>query len=86
MRKMALTAGLLAMTTLGACTATEQRAATGAAIGAGSGAIVGGLVTDSREGALVGAGVGAVGGALVGANTRTRGNCYRARNGVVYCN
>lgn len=86
MKKIALAATLVAMTSLGACTATEQRAAGGAAIGAGTGAIVGGLVTGSREGALVGAAVGGVGGAAIGASTTPRTGCYRASNGVVYCN
>ena len=86
MKKFAMAIGLVAMTSLGACTATEQRAAGGAAIGAGTGAIVGGLVTGSREGALVGAAVGGVGGAAVGAGTTPRRDCYRAANGRVYCN
>lgn len=86
MKKFALAASLVAMTSLGACTATEQRAVTGGAIGAGTGALVGGLVTDSTEGALVGAAVGGVGGAAIGAGTTPRRDCYRAANGRVYCN
>ena len=86
MKKIALAVSLAAMTGLGACTATEQRAVAGGAIGAGTGALVGGLVTDSREGALVGAAVGGVGGAAIGAGTTPRRDCYRAANGRVYCN
>lgn len=49
----------------------ETKAGTGALIGAGSGAAIGGLIGSNSharagEGALIGAGVGALGGALVG--------------------
>lgn len=53
------------------CTATEQRTAGTALVGAGTGAVVGGLV-DGRRGALVGAAVGGGTGAVVGAATAPR--------------
>lgn len=48
-------------------TPTQQGALTGAAIGAGAGAIIGNQVDGkSGEGALIGAGLGALSGALIG--------------------
>ena len=63
MRKVALPLTLIAALALGACSATGQRVAGGAAIGAGVGAvgtaITGGCVPC---GAAIGAGAGAIGG------------------------
>ena len=59
--------GLLAMSALllcAGCTKTEKGLA-GAAIGAGSGAIIGGAA-GGGTGAAIGAGVGAVSGGLIG--------------------
>lgn len=52
-----------------ACTAREERTAGGALIGAGAGAVVGGLATRSAGGALAGAAIGGVGGAIIGSAT-----------------
>src|SRR5215213_9853446 len=60
--------GSIGLTSLTGC---ETKAQTGALVGAGSGAAIGGLIGSNSharagEGALIGAGVGAIGGALVG--------------------
>ena len=87
MRKIAL-AGAAALT-LAACTAHEQRVATGAGLGAGAGAIVGAAVTGDVEGALVGAAVGGATGAIIGHVTDRPGYCYArdkyGRTVVVEC-
>lgn len=62
--------------TLAACTATEQRMATGAGLGAGAGAITGALITGDAEGALLGAAAGAAAGAIIGKVTDRPGYCY----------
>jgi hypothetical protein len=73
-RKFALAgAAALALT---ACTAHEQRVATGAGLGAAGGAIVGAAVTGNVEGALVGAAIGGASGAIIGAVTDRPGYCY----------
>lgn len=51
------------------CTVTEQRAGGGAAIGAGTGALIGALTTGRPGGALAGAAIGGATGAIVGAAT-----------------
>lgn len=79
---------LLALLVLGSSAAQAQdkpkgwsRKAKGAAIGGGSGAVVGGLLGGGK-GALIGAGAGVVGGGLIGRNQDkkkdpTRYNKYR---------
>ncbi|WP_084659682.1 glycine zipper domain-containing protein [Rhizobium sp. IBUN] len=63
------------------CTPTER----GTAIGAGTGAIVGGAVTNDLGGAAVGAVAGGVAGALIGRSTERRGYCvYRDRFGRTF--
>ena len=57
-----------------ACTTTERRAGTGALIGGGTGAIIGGIA-GGGTGAAVGAAVGAGTGAVIGAATTPR-DCY----------
>lgn len=74
MRKIVLTA--VAALSLAACTAREQRVATGAGLGAGAGAIAGAAITGDVEGALVGAAVGGATGAIIGAVTDRPGYCY----------
>lgn len=74
LKKIAL-AGAAAFT-LAACTATEQRMATGAGLGAGAGAITGALITGDTEGALLGAAAGAAAGAIIGKVTDRPGYCY----------
>jgi len=73
-RKLAL-AGAAALS-LAACTAHEQRVATGAGLGAGAGAIAGAAITGDVEGALAGAAVGAAAGAVIGHVTDRPGYCY----------
>lgn len=74
--------GLLAVG-LAACNPNDRtdRTIGGAAIGAGAGALVGGLATGRAGGALAGAAIGGVGGAIVG--NATTPNCrtyvYRGR-------
>jgi uncharacterized membrane protein len=66
---------------IASCTATER----GASIGAGSGAIIGGIATNSWGGAAVGAVGGGVIGALIGKSQERRGYCiYRGRHGQRY--
>ncbi|WP_137129290.1 YMGG-like glycine zipper-containing protein [Rhizobium sp. FY34] len=74
--------GIMAMVgMLASCTATEK----GTAIGAGSGAIIGGAVSNSWGGAAVGAVAGGVVGAAIGQSQERRGYCvYRNRNGGTY--
>lgn len=60
MHKFIITAA--ALLSLAACTSTQ----TGAAVGAGAGAIVGAATTNSLLGTAVGAGIGGVAGAAVG--------------------
>jgi hypothetical protein len=58
-----LAASLLA---LGACTKTQRYAATGGAIGAGTGAVIAGAAGGSvAGGAIIGGAAGAVGGAIL---------------------
>jgi outer membrane lipoprotein SlyB len=56
---------LLAITLL--FTACENKAGTGALVGAGGGALVGGAISGSAGGVLIGAAAGAVGGDIMGA-------------------
>ncbi len=82
MKKLLIIA--IAAAGIAGCTAREERAATGAVIGAGAGAVVGGAATGSTKGALIGAAVGGTAGALIGAST-TPGQCiYERRDGTRY--
>jgi hypothetical protein len=75
--RMAIVA-LAVSAALTGCTSTERDVG----IGAGAGAIIGGIA-DGGRGALIGAGAGALGGLLV-RNLRN-GYCqYRDRNGRIY--
>ncbi|KAF0120476.1 MAG: hypothetical protein FD152_4139, partial [Xanthobacteraceae bacterium] len=58
LKKLALVGAAALM--IGACTPREERAAAGGAIGAGAGAIIGGLATGTGGGALAGAAIGGV--------------------------
>jgi osmotically inducible lipoprotein OsmB len=62
----------------------SDRALAGGAIGAGTGALVGGLATHSTGGAVVGGLIGAAGGAMVGAGTTPRACTARDRYGRLY--
>ncbi|WP_018011335.1 YMGG-like glycine zipper-containing protein [Sinorhizobium medicae] len=65
---------------LAACTQTEK----GAAVGAASGGIIGGAISNDVRGAAVGAAVGGVAGALIG-RANEPGYCvYRDRYGRQY--
>lgn len=67
--------------TLASCSKTEKTAA----IGAASGAVIGGLVTNDWRGAAVGAAAGGATGALVGSADERRQQChYRDRYGRRY--
>ena len=79
MKKLVVLIGMIA--TLSACTQTEK----GAAIGAGSGAIIGGIASNSWGGAAIGAVAGGAVGALIGHSQEHRGYCiYRDRYGRRY--
>ncbi|OHV82210.1 YMGG-like glycine zipper-containing protein [Rhizobium sp. LCM 4573] len=79
MKKFLLACALIG--TLASCTSTEK----GTAIGAASGAIIGGAVTDSWGGAAVGAVAGGLVGAAIGESEKRRGYCvYRDRYGRTY--
>lgn len=76
MRKLVIALGLIG--SLASCTQTEK----GAAIGAGTGAIIGGVVSDSWGGAAIGALAGGTIGALIGNSRDRAGYCiYRDRYG-----
>ena len=68
MRKTILLVAALALGA-GGCTVTEERAGAGAAIGAGTGALLGALTTNKPGGALAGAALGGATGAIIGAAT-----------------
>ena len=69
---------LAAAVSLGACNSPQQsqNTATGALVGAGTGAVIGGLATGRASGALTGAGIGAVAGGLLGAASTPPGPGY----------
>jgi outer membrane lipoprotein SlyB len=76
MRKLIIAVGLVGI--LASCTQTER----GATIGAASGAVIGGVVSNSWQGAAIGAAAGGVTGALIGHSHERRGYCiYRDRHG-----
>jgi hypothetical protein len=71
---------VMLVVTLASCSKTEK----GAAIGAASGAVIGGLVTNDWRGAALGAAAGGATGAVVG-NANDRRQCtYRDRYGRRY--
>jgi osmotically inducible lipoprotein OsmB len=61
--------------TLAGCTYREQRAATGAGIGAVAGAVIGGAATGRAGGAVVGGLIGAASGAVIADATRPSYRC-----------
>jgi osmotically inducible lipoprotein OsmB len=73
-------AGVLAGV-LASCNAynPRDRAVAGGIIGAGTGAVVGGLATGRPGGAVAGGVIGAAGGAIIGAATTPRRRYARAR-------
>ncbi|WP_438751603.1 glycine zipper family protein [Pararhizobium sp. O133] len=71
----------LAVLSLASCTPTER----GAGIGAASGAVIGGAVTNDWRGAAVGAAIGGASGAVIGNVAGQPGRCYfRDRHGRRY--
>lgn len=89
MRKMFSVAAIAAVAmSLGACTAREERAASGAAVGAIAGGLIGAAVTGRAGGALAGAAIGGAGGAIIADSTRPQRECVRVRYdayGNAYC-
>ena len=80
MRRLIL-AGLVATVPLFGCsdmTPTEQRAATGTLIGAGGGAIIGGIAGNAGLGAGIGAVTGLAGGLIYDKVKRDRADSYQA--------
>ncbi len=82
--KKVVIACVLALT-LGACSqySRSDRALAGGAIGAGTGAVVGGLATNTVGGALVGGVIGGAAGAIIGAETTPAACTARDRRGRV---
>ncbi|MEI3855042.1 MULTISPECIES: YMGG-like glycine zipper-containing protein [Ensifer] len=79
MKKLIIAIGMIG--TLASCTQTEK----GTVIGAGTGAIIGGAVSDSWGGAAIGAVAGGVIGNLIGRSQERAGYCiYRDRYGRRY--
>ncbi len=81
--KRIITAIILAGS-LSACSANNQtdRAVAGGLIGAGTGAVIGGVATRSAGGAVAGAVIGGAGGAIIGAaTTPARGYSRRSCRG-----
>ena len=71
---------LVAALAVGGCSGlsdTEQRAGTGAVIGAGAGAVVGALSGSTLTGAAIGAGAGLVGGLMVDKREKDKEEAYR---------
>jgi len=76
MKNLIIAIGMIGVLT--SCTQTER----GTAIGAGTGAVIGGVVSNSWGGAAIGAVAGGVVGALIGQSKERQGYCiYRDRNG-----
>lgn len=80
---------LLFSAALAGCAATEQeqRAGTGALIGAGTGALLGQAIGGNTKSTVVGAGAGALLGAVVGTASapQSSGYCrYRRADGTIY--
>ncbi len=61
-----ITIGLLCLISL-ISTGCENKAGTGALVGAGAGAATGAIISHNASGALIGGAAGAVGGAIIGA-------------------
>ncbi len=85
----AMIAGILLSVALAGCAATEreQRAGTGALIGAGTGALVGQAIGRDTRSTVAGAGAGALLGAVAGSATTPRAPhyCrYQRRDGTIY--
>ncbi|APG83561.1 MULTISPECIES: YMGG-like glycine zipper-containing protein [Sinorhizobium] len=79
MKKILLVASVI-LPLAASCTQTER----GAAIGAASGGIIGGAISNDVRGAAVGAAVGGVAGALIGRASEPGYCVYRDRYGRRY--
>lgn len=64
--KIATALAAFVLVAFAGCTATQQGAVAGTALGAGAGAIIGNQSGDSGEGALIGGAVGGISGGLIG--------------------
>ena len=84
----AASASILVALALAGCEATqEQRAGTGALIGAGTGAVAGQVIGRNTRSTVVGAGAGALLGAVVGtaSTPRSTGYCrFQRPDGTIY--
>ncbi|QDL94432.1 hypothetical protein FDP22_21410 (plasmid) [Paroceanicella profunda] len=70
---------VLAASLLSACAGmndTQQRAASGTLIGAGSGAVIGAIAGDAGMGAVIGAGAGLLGGLVVDKVEKDKASAY----------
>lgn len=84
MRLILSTLAAVSLLAAAGCTTTEQRAGTGAVVGAGTGALIAAATGSSGRGVATGALIGGAAGALIGAAT-TPGMCrYRDRYGRIY--
>jgi osmotically inducible lipoprotein OsmB len=79
--KVVAVLSLVALTLAGCASSTprEQRALTGAGVGAVAGAIIGGVATGRPAGAAAGGIIGAASGAVIADVTRPREECVRVR-------
>lgn len=68
-RIVVMGAALASVLMLAGCNTPGDRAAGGALIGAGTGALIGAAATGRGSGALAGAAIGGIGGAIIGANS-----------------
>jgi uncharacterized membrane protein len=76
MHNLKLPVVILASAMLAGCASmsdTQRRTATGAGVGAATGALIGSFSANAGKGALIGAGVGALGGYLYDQNRKSRG-------------
>ncbi len=78
-KSFSIAAIALVALTLGACSAREERALTGAGIGAVAGGLIGAAAGGRGGGALAGAAIGGAAGAIIADSTRPREECVRVR-------
>ena len=82
MRRMMLIVVVVGSLVLAGCqTAREDRQLSGALIGGGTGALIGGVAGRTLGGALFGGAIGAVAGAVIADATRPRSCAYRTKSG-----
>jgi hypothetical protein len=83
--KKLLIAGTMALALAGCSEySRSDRAVGGGLLGAGTGALVGGLATHSAGGAVVGGVLGGAAGAIIGAETTPHACRARGRDGRLY--